>query len=93
MSHYTIEFKTTVAKAASEAKTYAEVAKQYGVPVKSVKEWLTAYTKYGALAFVEGGPQKFEERRVRALERELADLKEENAILKKAAAYFSRGDR
>ena len=93
MTQYTMEFKRTVAKAASEAKTYAEVARQYGVPVKAVKEWLASYTKYGDLAFVEDGPQKFAERRVRALERELADLKEENAILKKAAAYFSKGDR
>jgi len=90
MGQYTSQFKIQVAKECLNAKTYAEVAKKYGVDRNRVKEWSDAYSKYGDLAFEDNGPQKFQEQRIRDLERQLAELQEENEILKKATAFFSR---
>ena len=83
MAQYTSQFKIQVAKESLKVKTYAEVAKKYGVDRSRVKEWSDAYSKYGDLAFEENGPQKFQEQRIRDLERQLAELQEENDILKK----------
>lgn len=93
MAKYTSQFKLQVAKSAVNAKTYAEVSKKFGVPTAKVKEWADMYAKYGNLAFEDGGPDKFKEQRIRDLEKQIADLQEENEILKKATAYFSKGNR
>lgn len=93
MAKYTSQFKLQVAKSAVSAKTYAEVSKKFGVPTAKVREWADLYSKYGSLAFEDGGPDKFKEQRIRDLEKQIADLQEENEILKKATAYFSKGNR
>lgn len=93
MASYTSQFKLQVAKASLQAKTYAEVAKKYGVSNSRVKEWTNDYSNYGDLAFQDGGPDKFKEQRIHDLEKRIADLEEENEILKKATAYFSKGNR
>ena len=90
MAHYTSQFKIQIAKEASTARTYADIAKKYGVGTDLVKKWSSEYSKYGDLAFEENGPQKFQEQRIRDLERQLAELQEENDILKTATAFFSR---
>ena len=90
MSQYTSQFKTEVAKAALKSKTYAEVSKKYGVDRTNVKKWADAYEKYGALAFEENGPEIFQQQKIRDLERQIAELQEENEILKKATAFFSK---
>ena len=90
MSKYTSQFKLHVAMEAAKAKTYSEVARKYNLESRNVKQWAEDYKKYGDLAFVENGPTIFQERRIRELEKQVADLEEENAILKKATAYFSR---
>lgn len=93
MAKYTSQFKVQVAKAAGNAKTYSEVSKKYGISTARVKEWTDLYSKFGDLAFEDGGPDKFREQRIRELEKQIADLREENEILKKATAYFSKGNR
>lgn len=87
---YTPQFMLTVAREAEKAKTYAEVSRKYGVYSSTVKEWVTAYRQYGDLAFEPGGPERFKDQRIAQLEKEIADLKEENEIIKKATAYFSK---
>lgn len=91
MASYTSQFKRQIAKEALRVRTYAEVGKKYGIPTKRVKEWANAYSEYGDLAFEEGGPEKFREQQIRDLKKRVADLEEENEILKKATAYFSKG--
>lgn len=90
MAQYTSQFKIQVAKEASTARTYAAISKKYGVGADLVKKWSNEYSKYGDLAFEDNGPQKFQEQRIRDLERQLAELQEENEILKKATAFFSK---
>jgi transposase len=86
MEQFNSEFKLLVAKKAMEARTFAEVAREYDVSVCNVKRWMLDYKKFGDTAFEKDGP----ELRIRDLERQIADLEEENAILKKAAAIFSK---
>lgn len=92
MAKYTSQFKLQVAREVQTARTYAEVSRKYGVEIKAVTRWSEEYAKYGELAFVENGPERFNEKRIRELERQVADLQEENAILKKATAFFSKGN-
>lgn len=90
MAQYTSQFKQQVAKEVLSARTYAEIAKKYGIDRSHLKKWADEYEKYGELAFEENGPQKFQEQRIRELERQNAELQEENEILKKATAFFSK---
>ena len=93
MPKYTTQFKIQVAKEAIKAKTYAEVSKKYGVHTSNIKIWTNLYAKYGELGFEDGGIEKFNQQHIRDLEKKVADLEEENEILKKATAFFSRGNR
>lgn len=90
---YTEQFMLQVAKAGSKARTYAEVAKQYGVSGECVKKWTKLYSQYGDLAFEKHGIEKHKDQEIAELKKKIADLEEENAILKKATAYFSKGDQ
>lgn len=87
---YTPQFMLLVAKEANQAKTYAEVARKYELDIRTIKEWVASYRQYGDLAFEPGGPEKFKDQKIAQLEKEIADLKEENEIIKKATAYFSK---
>lgn len=90
MSQYTSQFKIQIAKEVLKAKTYSEISKKYGIKGSNLKKWADEYEKYGDLAFEENGPQKFQEQRIHELERQISELKEENEILKKATAFFSK---
>lgn len=92
MAHYTSQFMLQIAKEAVKAKTYAEISKKYGISSSLVKKWAGEYSKYGELAFEENGPQRFQDQKIRDLEKQLAELQEENEILKKATAFFSKRD-
>lgn len=89
-ARYTPQYMLTVAKDAEKAKTYAEIARKYNLDSGTIKEWMAAYKQYGDLAFEPGGPERFKEQRIAQLEREIAELREENEIIKKATAYFSK---
>ena len=83
-----------------EAKeiTAAELARKLGIPRNRLYKWQEAILKHGDDAFPGHGGRRTNSRdpEVRqksdhaALQREVARLKEENAILKKAAAFFAR---
>jgi transposase len=90
MANYTSEFKRIIAKRAMEAKTYSEVANEYGISTDQVRRWLKEYKLYGEFAFEKDGAQKHENKVMKEMEKEIAELKEENAILKKATAVFSK---
>ena len=87
---YTPQFMLAVTKEATKAKTYAEIARKYEISSSTIKEWVAAYNQYGDLAFEPDGPERFKDRKIAELEKEIAELKEENEIIKKATAYFSK---
>ena len=83
------EFKREVAALASRPGAKQEqVARDLGVSPYSVSRWKKLYG--GAPAAPSSGVSVQElERRIKALERENADLREQRAILKKAVAIVS----
>ena len=55
--------------------------------------WVKRYRDKSVVPFPGSGRLSPEDERVRKLERENRDLREENEILKKAAAYFAKNLR
>src|SRR3954447_1946513 len=87
---YTAEFKLqAVRMVADQHLAVAEVARRLGVTEGRLHDWLKAFRAQGPDAFPRHGrlsPQHEELHRLRA---EVARLKAERDILKKAAAYFA----
>ena len=73
--------------------TISQMAEELGVHYTSVRDWVRNYKADGKDAFPGSGNLKPEDDEVRRLRRQLADLKEENEILKKAAAYFAKNQK
>ncbi|CAG7648882.1 hypothetical protein PAESOLCIP111_05715 [Paenibacillus solanacearum] len=74
----------------SGESTASETAKEIGVHYTTVRDWVKNYKQDGISAFPCSGNLKPEDEELRKLRKQLADLKEENEILKKAAAYFAK---
>lgn len=82
---YSQEFKEQAISLVTErGYTHAEAAKDIGVSLHTIKYWLKAARKNGAGQIT---PEGEETRRLRAENRQ---LRLENEILKKAAAYFAK---
>jgi transposase len=67
-----------------------EVARDLGVAANSIYHWKYQLTKDGESAFPGKGHLKPEDEELRRLRKELADVKEERDILKKAISYFTK---
>ena len=65
------------------------IAEKYGINPSTVTKWRQQYEKYGEAAFDQKARKEIEKNRVRDLEKRVADLEEENEILKKAAAFLA----
>lgn len=85
---YTEEFKREAVKLVEAGNKPSAVAKQLGISEQTLMNWRKAST-VGKLAATAKSltPEQMEVSRLRA---EVARLKMENDILKKAAAYFAR---
>jgi transposase len=68
----------------------AQVARDLGIHVNGLKTWLKAYAKDPVGAFTGESPVANERSEVARLQKELARVKAERDILKKAVAYFSK---
>jgi transposase len=90
---YTKEFKLEAIRL-MEASGHppAEIAMQLGVRRNQLYKWKEQLAKKGEDAFTEkrGRPSKEDQSELATLKQENVRLKEENDILKKAAAYFAR---
>lgn len=88
---FSAEFKREALRLMQNSgKPVAVVARELGVPRNRLYKWADEAGKKGASAFGGSGRPKASNDEVGVLKRELARLKEENEILKKAAAYFAR---
>ena len=86
---YSKEFKLQAAKLVTEQGYSCDsAAKQLGTTGWSVRNWIQQLQKNGELSSKAQSQPKIDE--IRQLRKELAQLKMENEILKKAAAYFAK---
>ena len=87
---YTLEFKLEVLRRVRGGEPVRQIGREIGVPEQSIRNWVKAQAT-GKLGSAENGrpitPEQMEISRLRA---ELARLKMEMEIVKKAAAYFAR---
>lgn len=71
-------------------KPVAEVARELDINPNTLHGWINKFGKHGDNAFPGSGRLHEPDDELRKLRKEIMDLKEENAILKKAAAYFAK---
>ncbi len=88
------QFKLEAVRLLEEGKTpAADLARELGVKRNQLYKWKEQADKHGAAVFPgAGGRTKkgSEAEEIARLKSELAKTKEENEILKKAAAFFAR---
>lgn len=93
-TRYPREFKVEVVRRLeSGEKSLSELCRELGLSQAYVCQWRRELTKKGLDAFPGTGQAAGKGADVKALQQEIERLKEENEILKKAAAYFARDVR
>jgi len=85
------EFKVEAVKLVTERRVaVAQAARDLDVHVNVLRSWVRAHRADPTQAFPGEGQQKPEAAELTRLRREVARLKMERDILKKAAAYFAK---
>ena len=86
---YSNEFKLQAAKlVAEQGYSYGKAAKQLGTTSWSIRNWVQKFRQDGLLSAKSETEPKADE--LRQLRKQNAQLRMENDILKKAAAYFAK---
>jgi|SRR5215468_7469326 transposase len=88
---FTREFKLEAVRLIKErGVSYAQASQDLGVHVSQLRNWVKALGDDPQHAFPGHGQMKPEQQEIARLKREVAKLKAERDILKKAAAYFAK---
>jgi transposase-like protein len=87
---YDKEFKLNALELYKNGKSGSQVCEDLGIPQATFWGWLADYKKDGDKSFPGSGNVKASNEEVVQLQKELADVKMERDILKKALAIFSR---
>jgi transposase len=88
---YTKEFKEeTIFLVLNRGMSVSQVSKDLGIEASLLYKWLRHYKSDPEHSFPGKGHQKPEDEELRKLKRELADVKEERDILKKAISIFTK---
>lgn len=88
---FTAEFKREAVRLLKQGdRPVAVVARELDIPRNRLYKWAQDADTKGDKAFQGSGRPKASQDELAVLKRECARLKEENEILKKAAAYFAR---
>ncbi|MBU3228915.1 transposase [Clostridium algidicarnis] len=89
---YSAEFKMeSVKRVEKTGEPMSKVVADLGVKsTTTMQGWVNKYRKYPKDPFIGSGHLSPEDEKNYKLEKENRDLKQENDILKKAAAYFAR---
>lgn len=77
----------------SGTATVAEISRETGISENTLYTWMKRYRENRDKPFVGSGRILPENEELARLRRENKDLREENEILKKAAAYFAKHQR
>ena len=95
---FTAEFKIDAVRLAERGKSPGVVARELGIRADMLRRWRRQFAtsaRPGASthdAFPSSGKLTSQDEEARQLRRRVAQFEEEREILKKAAAFFSRGD-
>jgi len=88
---YTKEFKEeTIGLILDRGMSVSQVSKDLSIGTETIYRWIRKYKADPINSFPGKGHLKPEDKKMRKLERELADVKEERGILKKAISIFSK---
>ncbi|WP_027351950.1 transposase [Desulfotomaculum nigrificans] len=88
---YSSEFKMEAIKRVESSEgSIASVAKELGVNTNTLHGWLKKFREKPDVPFPGSGKLSTDDELIKKLERQIRDLREENEILKKAAAYFAK---
>jgi len=83
------EFKKEAIKLLIESgKSSVEIAENLGVNQANLLRWKREYENHPEIAFPGNGNQSRQDLEIKKLQRQLADIKMERDILKKAMAIF-----
>ena len=88
-ARYTLEFKMEAVRLVRGGQAASVTAKVLGIPNQTLDNWLRLDGK-GSLRGVADKPVSAEQMELARLRAELARVKMERDILKKATAYFAR---
>ena len=85
------EYKKEIVRLVEElGKSPVKVAKDIDVTPTTVRRWVQQYGTNGNTAFPGKGKLHPEDEEMRKIKKKIKDLEEENAILKKAMAIFTK---
>ena len=88
---YDREFKVNAVKLYRESgKSVGKIAQDLGIPLTTLNQWVKQFKEHGEESFVGSGSLKPCNEELFRLRKELADVKQERDILKKAVAIFSK---
>jgi transposase len=88
------EFKEHAVKLVIDGRNQvSETARQLDISSKTLHRWVSDYKADPINSFVGSGNLKPEDKVMRDLQKQLRDLEEENAILKKAMGIFAKNQK
>lgn len=91
VKQFSAEFKMeAVRRVETTGGPVSKVAAELGINENTLHGWLKRYREKPNAPFPGSGKLSPDDERIRKLERENRELREENEILKKAAAYFAK---
>lgn len=91
---FTREYKEEIIKlVAEQGKKATHVARDIGVSEATVRGWVKKYKEHGETAFPGSGKLRPEDEELRILKKRLADIQEENEILKKSIRIFTKPEK
>lgn len=82
---YTQEFKETIVQLHKSGKSVAELVKEYGIAKSVIYKWIQLYSKSG-----NSHSENISLHELRQIRKEMAKMREENEILKKALTIFAK---
>ena len=88
-SRYTLEFKQEAVRLVQSGQSMAAVSRSLGIVEQTLFNWVKA-SREGRLNGADSKPVSAEQMEISRLRAELARIKMERDILKKATAYFAK---
>lgn len=85
MARYTDEFRNTIIELYKSGKSLAVLNSEYGIPKSTISTWIKDNSPVSS-----NSEDEMTLKELRALKRELSQIKEENEILKKAMAILAK---